>query len=483
MSSEVSAPGHDRRVTLTVAGIVFMLLLDGTILNTSLPSIARALEVPPLDLSAAVTVYLLAAAAVLPMSAWLGARFGLKRVFVASVALFTLASFACGCTQTLQQLVVARALQGLGGGLMLPVGRTLAMHRARSEDIISVTALLTWPALFAPVLGPPLGGLITTYASWRWNFFLNVPLGILAIVVLLRLVDTETATERRPLDVPGAMGAAAGLMLLIGGLEWLAHAEGGGRAGAVGCTLAGIASLAWTVRHLRRVRNPIVSMAPFERQTFAVATATGGTFASMALQATPFLLPLMFQLALGRSAVSAGALLLPYFLGNLGMKTVTTPILVRFGFRRVMVVFGACNAIAVAGFAAMGPGTPWPVLVGWLVFAGCVRSMLLTAINTLAFAELPGSQRGAASTLSAISMQVASAMGVACGAVVLALSRDAHARTVLSFGDFQLAFLAMGAVCAATTVQFWRLANDAGADVTGSARPAARRPQEATKIP
>ena len=476
MTTEVFPPGgHDRRVTLTVAGIVFMLLLDGTILNTSLPSIARALRVPPLDLSATVTVYLLAAVAVLPMSAWLGARFGVRRVFILSIALFTLASLACGCTQNAGQLVAARAFQGLGGGLMLPVGRTLALRRARSQDIIGVTALLTWPALFAPVLGPPLGGLITTYASWRWNFLLNVPLGALAIAVLMRLVAPDRPAERPPLDVPGACGSVAGLMLLIGGLEWLAHAQAGARAGAGLCTLSGIASLAWTVRHLRRTPHPLISLAPFERQTFAVATAAGGTFASMAMQSTPFLLPLMFQLALGRDAVQAGALLLPYFLGNLGMKSVTTPILVRFGFRRVMVVSAAFNAIAIAGFAAAGPDTPWPALAAWLVFAGCTRSMLLTAINTLAFAELPPAQRGAASALTAISAQMASAMGVACGALLLAVSQAAHEHPALTLGDFRLAFLAMGAVCAGTVVQFWRLPHDAGSDVTHGARASRRR--------
>jgi MFS family permease len=167
---------------------MFMLLLDGTILNTSLPAMATALHVPPLTLSAAVTVYLLTGAAVLPLASWLGDRYGLRRLFVLAIALFTGASLLCGLAQDATQLVLARALQGLGGGLMLPVGRTLAMQGARKEDLIGITALLTWPALFAPVLGPPLGGLITTYASWRLNFLLNVPLGLAAMVLILRLV-------------------------------------------------------------------------------------------------------------------------------------------------------------------------------------------------------------------------------------------------------------------------------------------------------
>ncbi|MDB5947897.1 MAG: Major facilitator transporter, partial [Ramlibacter sp.] len=180
--------GHSRRVTLTVAASFFMLLLDGTILNTSLPRMAAALNVPPLTLSAAVTIYLLAGAAVLPLTSWLGDRYGLRRLFVVAIALFTVASLLCGLAQNAPQLVLARALQGFGGGLMMPIGRTLVLQRARKEEFIRIAALLTWPALFAPVLGPPLGGLITTYASWRWNFLLNLPLGVMAIVLILRWV-------------------------------------------------------------------------------------------------------------------------------------------------------------------------------------------------------------------------------------------------------------------------------------------------------
>jgi MFS family permease len=300
MTHSPSSEGHDRRATLTVAGSFFMLLLDGTILNTSLPQMAVSLKVVPLTLSAAVTIYLLAGAAVLPLASWLGDRYGLRRLFVIGVALFTLASLLCGLAQNAPELVLARALQGFGGGLIMPIGRTLVLQRARKEDFIHIAALLTWPALFAPVLGPPLGGLITTYGSWRWNFLLNVPLGSIAILLLLRWVPIDTPVERRPLDRRGAVGAALGLMLMFGGLEWIAHVIGDGasRLPALLTTAGGIALMAWTVRHLRRTPNPVVSLAPFAQRTFAVATATGGTFASMCLQSCPFLLPLLFQLAL-----------------------------------------------------------------------------------------------------------------------------------------------------------------------------------------
>jgi EmrB/QacA subfamily drug resistance transporter len=457
-----------RRVTLTVAAALFMLLLDGTILNTSLPVMATSLQVRPLALTGAVTVYLLTGAALLPMASWLGDRFGLRRLFVLAIALFTTASLLCGLAQDATQLMLARALQGLGAGLMMPVGRTLAMQGARKEDIIGITALLTWPALFAPVLGPPLGGFITTYASWRWNFLINVPIGIAAIVLILRWVPLDTQHPPRPLDVPGALGAALGLILLLGGLQWTAHVIGetNARLPALATIAGGVVALAWTVHHLRRTAHPVVSMTPLEHRTFRVATATGGTFAAMCLQSTPFLLPLMFQLALGRSAVDAGALLLPYFLGNLAMKSVTTPILLKLGFRRVLVLMGTANAAAIAAFALVGPQTPWLALVALLVAAGCVRSMLMTAINTLMFADVPPPQRGAASALSTVSMQVAGALGVAVGAIVLAIAQAAHGEAHLALSDFHAAFLAMGAFCAIATVSFWRLPHDAGAEMT-----------------
>lgn len=456
------------RVTLTVAAALFMLLLDGTILNTSLPVMAVALHVRPLTLSAAVTVYLLTGAAMLPIASWLGDRFGLRRLFVIAIALFTVASMLCGLAQDATQLVLARALQGLGGGLMMPVGRTLAMQGARKEDIIGITALLTWPALFAPVLGPPLGGFITTYASWRWNFLLNVPLGLAAIVLILRWVPRETQHAPRPLDLSGAIGAAVGLMALLGGLEWTAHVIGESRSRlpALATIAFGALALAWTVHHLRRTAHPLVSLAPLDQRTFRAATATGGTFLTMCIQSTPFLLPLLFQLALGRSAVNAGALLLPYFLGNLGMKSVTTPILLRLGFRRVLVLMGVANAAAIAAFGFVGPDTPRLALILLLVVAGCVRSMQMTAINTLMFADVPPPQRSAASALASVSMQVAAALGVAVGAIVLAISQSLHGEPHLALGDFHVAFHMMGLFCLIATVTFWRLPHDAGAEVT-----------------
>lgn len=468
MSTNHTIPGY-RRVTLTVAAVMFMLMLDSSILNTSLPSIARDLGAQPLALSATITAYLLASAVVLPLASWLADRYGMRRLFLVAVGVFTLASLVCGLAQTPGQLIAARALQGLGGGLLLPIGRAIALRGSRTEDRIAITALLTWPVLFAPVLGPPLGGFITTYWSWHWNFLLNVPIGLVGLWLVRRWVPADAAPAPRPLDRPGAVGAIGGLCLLITGLESAAHATdpAASRLPALLATLAGLALLAWTARHLRRAPHPLVSLAPFGWRSFSIASL-GGTLASMSIQATPFLLPLLFQLGLGHDAVTAGAMLLPYFLGNLALKSVTTPILKRFGFRRVLLVAGSLSVLGIAAFAAVTPQTGWPVLAALLVLAGCARSMLLTANSTLMMIELPNAQMGAGSTLSAITMQVAAAMGVAVAALALALAGQLHGTHAQAGGqvllqDFHLAFLAVAAVGALALWHYRQVPVDVGA--------------------
>lgn len=462
----MSLASQSRRVTLAIAAVMFMLVLDGSILNTSLPAIAASQGVPALALSAVVTAYLLAASAVLPLSAWLGERYGMRRMFLTGVGVFTLASLLCGLAQTPGQLVLMRVVQGIGGGLLLPIGRTIALRGARKEDIVGIQALLVWPALFGPVLGPPLGGLLSTYASWRWNFLLNVPVGLMAMTLLARWVPRDDAGTPRPFDVPGFIGAAGGLTLFIGGVEWVSHDMGAsqGRVQPFVCVAAGLALLAWTVRHLGRAKFPVVSLTPFQHASFAVAT-TGGTLASTAIQSTPFLLPLLFQLGMGRDAVSAGAMLLPYFAANLGMKTVTTPILQRFGFRPVLLGAGLISAVSIAAFAWVDAQTPWALLIALLIVSGASRSMSMTAINTLAVAELPQHQLGASSTLAAISSQVAGAMGVAVGALVLAVSSHLQGREHPAVADFSAAFLVVAVFNALAVLQFRRLHPDAGAGV------------------
>lgn len=464
-----------RATTLTVAGIVFLLLLDGAILNTSLPRMAVDLGVPPLTLSAAVTGYLLAGAATTPLSPWLAERWGGRRVCLAALLGFTLASGVCGLSTSLLQLVAARVLQGASGGLMFAVGRILVLRRAGKAELMSVTALLVWPALMAPVVGPPLGGFITTYLSWRWNFLMNLPLGAVAVFAVLRFVPPDDPAERRarPFDRLGALLTATGLGVMLAGLEASARAAAGSaeREWALAGIAAGVALLAWDFRHLRRAAHPLISLAPFRVRTFAVSTLAAGTFSGMCIQATPYLLPLMFQLGFGLSAVAAGSLLLPYFLGNLAMKTVTTRLLRRHGFRRVLIADGVLAMFALGACGLLARDTPYPLLVGLLVVAGASRSLLFTALSTLALADIDLPERGAASTLQAVSNQLGVAFGVALSTALLALFQSRHGGALVE-RDFEFAFFALAVVGLASVAGYLRIDRDAGAEVSGRRVPA-----------
>ena len=306
-------PGR-RALTLTVASAFFLLLLDSSILNTSLPRVAASMGVPPLALSATITGYLLASVAAMPLSGWLSAKFGGRVVYLQSIALFTLASAACGVSGELWQLVVARIVQGAAAGTMLTVGRAIALRDAETSELLSITSLLTWPALMAPVVGPPLGGWITTYLSWRWNFLLNVPIGPDGHAARAALRAARHEHAHLALRLARARRSRWVAWRRFSAASKLPRRRRGTRASSCPrrcSSTAGVFLLLAAMRYLERTPSPLISLAPLRVKTFALSTFTAGTYASMSLQATPYLLPLAFQLSFGASAAQAGAMLLP----------------------------------------------------------------------------------------------------------------------------------------------------------------------------
>jgi EmrB/QacA subfamily drug resistance transporter len=462
-----------RRVALIVAIAFFMQFLDGTIISTSLPQIGASFGVPAVGMSIGITVYLLTTAVFVPVSGWLADRFGAREVFVAAIVVFTLSSLACGLARDLPEFILARAVQGVGGALMTPVGRVLVLRNAAKSDLLRATALITWPALFAPVIGPVLGSFITTYLSWRWNFFLNPPLGILGVGLVLRYVPGSREAGGQPLDWLGFVFASTGLASVLWGFQRVAEPEGG-PALTVALIAAGAISSVLAIRHLSRAASPLLDLSTFKIHTFSISTLSAGTYFRIAINATPFLLPLLFQVGFGRSPVEAGLYIFAYFLGNLGMKSITTPLLRRFGFRTVLIVNGLVASLAIAGCAAISPGTPWPLTIALMIVAGLTRSMQFTALATLAFADVPPAQRSSASTLSAILQQVAMVFGIAFAAAALNLSQYLRGGGVPSAMDFRVAFLAIGAIGFVASFQFLALPRDAAAEVSGHA-PGPRR--------
>lgn len=455
-----------RNIALIVGGAFFMVLLDSAIIATSLPRMAQSFGIKPVELSIGISIYLVSVAAFVPLSGWLSDRFGARRIFLISIVLFVIASLACGMADTLSGFVVARAFQGLGGALMTPIGRVIVLNHAPKSELVRAMAYITWPALTAPVIGPVLGGFITTYFSWRWNFWINLPIGLLAWVLVWRVIPPTPPTARRAFDPLGFVLSAGALVALLLGLESFAH-QWIPIAQSLVLAVVGLILGIFAIHHLRRAPQPLLDLRTFKVPTFAITSVFAGTYVRLGINATPFLLPLLFQLGFGYTPLEAGSYVLVYFLGNLGMKSITTAALRWFGFRNVLVINGViCGAfVAVCGF--LSPELGKPLIMAILLCAGLTRSMQYTALNTLGFADIPGNLRSSASTLNSMLMQVAMVLAIAFSVLLLNGSRFLAHRETVAPADFAVAFVAMGLLVAGASLVFVKLPRDAGAEVSG----------------
>ncbi len=424
-ASAPSRPGRRRSATLNrplallVAGTFFMENLDGTIIATAAPAIAADLGVAPVDVNLAMTAYLVTIAVGIPVSGWLTDRFGGRRVLGSAIAIFTVASLLCALSVNLPMLVAMRVLQGFGGALMVPVGRLVVLRVTTKQDLLDAVAYLTWPALVAPVIAPALGGWIVSVSSWHWIFLINLPLGVVALVVAARIVPpADAAPSVPPLDLMGFSLCAGTLAALLIGLELLGPQHGGGALAPtgtlVGAVLLGVLTAGW----LRRTPHPLLRFGALRLQSFRVSNLGGGVY-RLVISAVPFLLPLMFQVGFGWSPVRAGLLVLLLFLGNVAIKPATSPLIRTFGFRSVLIVSIAGGLATFVAIAALRPGTPL-VLTGLvLVLSGVFRSVGFSAYNSLQFADLEPADMTDANTLASTLQQVAVGLGVAIGAVIL----------------------------------------------------------------
>jgi EmrB/QacA subfamily drug resistance transporter len=458
-------------VALLVAGAFFMENLDGTVIATALPQMARSFGANPIDLNMGMTVYMLTLAVFIPVSGWMADRFGARLIFSSAIALFTGASVLCGFSQGLWSFISARVLQGIGGAMMVPVGRLVVLRVTEKKDLMRAMSYLTWPALAAPVLGPPLGGFITTYSSWRWIFFLNIPLGIAALTLALRWVNPEPHHTTRPLDWKGFALAGSSCTSLMYGLE-LVGRPGGSWTQPLLFMLYAAVSGVLTVRHLRGMEHPILDLTALRIHTYRVSLASGSLF-RIAVNVSPFLLPLMFQVPFGMNAFHSGLLLLALFFGNFSMKSVTTPILRRFGFRTVLAINGIVTSVLILSFSLFTLKTPLVVIAVLLFVHGLSRSMQFTAVNTIAYVDVPKPQMSGANALASVVQQLSMGMGVAVGALALRAAAWIHGNngSVPLLSDFHLAFAMVAVIAMVAVKDCFSLDPHAGAEVTGH-RPA-----------
>ncbi|OCB55226.1 MFS transporter [Mycobacterium vulneris] len=443
-----------RGMALLVAGSLFMEILDATIIAPAIPLIAESFGVGPVDVNVAISAYLVTVAVLIPASGWLADRFGTRRVFVGAIAVFTLASIGCAASASLPMLVLMRVLQGVGGAMMVPVGRLAVLRQSGKADLVRAIALLTWPALTAPVLAPVLGGVIATLGSWRWIFAVNIPIGVLGIVLALKLVRGGPQPTTRSLDWPGLLalgsGIAAALIALehirVSGTDWGLVAAGGA---------AAVVLLAAAVWRLLTATAPLVQLRVLRVHTLRI-TVVAGSLYRLVITAVPFLLPLQFQLEFGWTPLAAGVMVAALFAGNLTIKPATTPLMRRFGIRTVLLVNGVASVACFGLLALLRPGLPVAVMAVVLYLSGALRSIGFTAYNSLAFSDVEGEELTHANTLNASVQELAAGLGVALAALLLS-----------QVTSYSVTYLVLGALLALTLVATVRLPRRAGAHVSG----------------
>ena len=454
-----------RLTALVVACALFMQNLDSTVISTALPAMARAFGADPVHMNVALTSYLLSLAVFVPASGWVADRFGTRAVFRAAIAVFTVASVLCGRATSLEGLVAARVLQGVGGAMMLPVGRLLLLRSVPRSELVSAMAWLTVPALVGPVVGPPLGGFLVTYASWRWVFDINVPIGVLGVVLVSLFIRDVREAETYPLDLRGLVLSGLAMAALMAGLETAGRGVVSGLATAA-LLAGGTVAAAGYGLHARARARPLLDLSLLRVATFRVSVVSGSLF-RVGVGAVPFLLPLMLQIGFGDSALRSGFITLASSAGALAMKPVTSVALRRFGFRGTLVWNGVVSALLLGAMALFRPDWPLAALYAVLLAGGFARSLQFTAYNAVAYADIAPARMSAATTLYSTIQQLSLTVGVSAGAGALEVARvlGGQARPVTA--DFSVALLAVAAVSLVAAPMALGLARDAGAEMSG----------------
>jgi len=451
-------------VTLIVAVALFMETMDSTIIATSLPAIAADLGQDPIALKLALTSYLLSLAVFIPISGWMADRFGARTVFRAAIVVFTIGSVACGFAQGLGDFVLFRVIQGMGGAMMVPVGRLVILRSVPKAELISALAWLTVPALMGPVIGPPLGGFITTVFEWRWIFWINIPIGLIGIYLASRYIENFREEDVPPLDIKGFFLSGIGLSGLAFGITTIGQGLFPLEV-VLSLIAAGIVGIALYVRHARRTPAPLLDLSLLKIHTF-FASVTGGFLFRIGVGASPFLLPLFFQLGFGMTPLQSGLLTFATAVGAIAMKTTAARIIHRIGFKRILV----WNALLTAGFTAASAlftvATPAAVILAVLLVGGFFRSLQFTAINSIAYADIDEKDMSKATSFASVAQQLSMSAGVAVGALVLEAERMGRESHHVVASDFPPAFLFVAGLAALSAFIFARLPRDAGSSLS-----------------
>jgi len=449
-----------------VAVAFFMESLDTTILNTAVPAISAALKVGPLSMKAVLASYTLSLAVFIPISGWMADKFGTRRVFASAIGIFTLGSLLCGISTNIHLLVACRVLQGSGGAMMVPVGRLTLVRAFAKSELLRVMSFISIPALVAPMLGPIAGGLIVGYLHWRYIFFLNIPIGIAGLVMVYLHLPNFCEDDVKPLDIVGLILFGSGIALLSYVLEIFGEHALSSRE-VTGLLALSVFMLVGYVLHARRIAYPLLNLGLLRIRTFRAAVA-GSFFTRLGMGGIPFLLPLLYQLGLGYTAIQSGLLIMPQALGAMGIKIVLSQVLNLIGYRGVLISNTILVGLLITVFATIGLQTPvWLILL--LAFCyGAFSSLQYTSMNTLAYADTTDAQTSSASSIASTTQQMSISFGVAIAGLTTAffLPATAHAREIEIIRGLHHAFLLLGGLTILSTFVFSMLQSGDGDDVS-----------------
>jgi len=449
---------------LILAVALFMENMDATVISTALPAIAADIGTSPITLKLALTTYFVALAIFIPVSGWMADRFGAKRVFRLALGVFVIGSIFCAMSGSLLEFVLSRFLQGMGGAMMVPVARLVLVRATAKKDLVGAMAWLTVPALIGPLVGPPVGGFITTFISWHWIFLINVPIGLAGIWIAGRVLPEIESTPPGRIDSKGFVLAALAASGVVFGLSVVSMPALPPAVGGATLLIGIVAAVAY-LRHARKSAAPLLDLGLLKNPVLKAAIIGNALF-RIGSGSVPFLLPLMFQVGFGLSPFQSGMLTFVSAFGAIGMKFLAQRTLRFAGFRSVLVVTTIMSAVLIGFHGFFAPDTPYAVILVVLVASGLMRSLFFTSANTLVFAEIDHRDASQTTALSAVTQQISVAIGVATAGLLL----EAHGvftGEALGLSAFSWAFFAVGFITAISVVPFLGLSPGAGQGVSG----------------
>ncbi len=456
--AEAAAASPVRKSLLWLVAVgFFMQTLDATIINTALPAMAASLGESPLRMQSVVVAYALTMAMLIPASGWIADRFGTRRVFFSAIVLFALGSVLCALSHSLGQLVAARVVQGLGGALLLPVGRLSLLRTVPRGEFLQAMSFVAIPGLIGPLLGPTLGGWLVQYASWHWIFLINVPVGLAGCIATLKYMPDLRGAAFKRFDSVGYAMLAFGMVAISLALDGVGLRQGG----VLVVLIFGFASIAGYWLRASRTPEPLFAPSLFRVPTLSIGLI-GNLFSRLGSSCMPFLVPLLLQVSMGYSPVHAGLMMLPIALAGMAMKRFATPLITRHGYRKVLVINTILVGCTMASFGLTAPGQPMALHVLQLLAFGAVNSLQFTAMNTITLKDMDGSMASSGNSLLSMVQMLAMSMGVAAAGAVLAgyngvFGTDTPAHTL---DAFQATFATMGLITIASALIFWHLPSE-----------------------